>query len=443
MFERKFANPLVAAGANKTERYSVEELRALVGKKEESEKGKTENFEKRRVPNGRKDAIRQEKEMTLDRRRFLIKLGLVALGVAGAARTAGKVGSFLAGYGADRMEDIRKLISREPEQEKKEPISEQNKQIEDIDLDAETILEDVPEDTKELKKYIAEKKEEIEKLFDFNSNRPIKLTEEISDKIKNEYWRVRYEKGNLRKDYDSALERMRPYDDKLEKVFEKESVPAILKNISIAESHFIINDVSRSGAVGPFQFMSDTGRKYGLWINPKRGIDERKDPVKSGQAAAKCMRDLYINSKGVFRLGTGDWNIATAGYNGSFIWPYLEQCNYKRIKPNYDAFLKHFSERATRLREQIKKDPHLTVRIKKGDNLWKLNERFGISVEKIKKYNKKKNDTVKDGEVIKIPFGSMKERKLIYGNFISGYMENFMYVPKVNAVLEMRKQGIA
>lgn len=444
MFERKFQNPLVAAGANRREGYSVEELRALAGeKKNESEKEESGNGEKQKVPSARRETIQKEKEMTLSRRRFLVKLGLAAIVAAGSSSIIKKAVNFLSVNGDDKLKDVRKRIWQEAKSENKNALADQSADIEDIDLDEETILEDVPESTEELKEYIAEKEKEIGKLFDFNSNEPINLTQEIANRIKNEYWRVRYEKGILRKDYNMALKRMEPYDSKLEKVFRKEDVPAILKNISIAESHFQIGEVSRSGAAGPFQIMPKTAMDYGLKIDRKQGIDERKDPIKSAKAAARCIRDLYIKSKGVFRLGPGDWNIVKAGYNASFIWPYLRQCNGKKIRPNYDAFLGHFSQRLTHLREQIKKDPYLTVRIGSGDNLWKVYERFGIGVATLKKYNNKKSDKVRKGEIIKIPLKSFKDRKRIYDNLMIGYKENFMYVPKVNAVLEMRKQGVA
>lgn len=435
MFERKFTNPPVTAGANKPERYSVEELRGLAGKEKKETGGIRKKMgEKKNTSSYRKEAIRKEKEMGLSRRKFLVKLGLTALGLFGATQGGKKVVDF---FGEDKK-------NKEDENNEKNETQEDraDEQMENVDLKREDIFEDVPDDTEGLKEYIAEKKEEIDKLFDFDSSKPIRLNQELADKIKNEYWRVRYEKGNLRKDYTDALRRMKPYDAPLEKVFQREDVPAILKNISIAESHFKTEDISRSGAAGPFQIMPETALNYGLKINYKKGIDERKNPVKSGQAAAKCIRDLYIKSKGTYRLGAGDWNIAKAGYNGAFIWPYLSHCNSRRIKPNYNDFLKHFSERATRLREQIKKDPHLTVKINEGDNLWKLQKRFGVSVALLKKYNKKKNERVNSGEIIKIPFASTGDRKRIYANFISGYKENFLYVSKVNALLEMRKQDI-
>ena len=90
-----------------------------------------------------------------------------------------------------------------------------------------------------------------------------------------------------------------------EEILDRYGLPKELKYMAVIESAFNPVAVSRAGAKGMWQFMYNTARMYGLTINSF--VDERLDPVKSADAAARYMRDAYR----IF----GDWNLAISSYN--------------------------------------------------------------------------------------------------------------------------------
>ncbi|MEM7298647.1 MAG: LysM peptidoglycan-binding domain-containing protein, partial [Bacteroidota bacterium] len=85
----------------------------------------------------------------------------------------------------------------------------------------------------------------------------------------------------------------------------KYDMPDELKYLAIVESGLRPNAISRANAVGLWQFISSTGKMYGLRSNWY--VDERMDPYEATDAACRHLKDLY-------RM-FGSWELALAAYN--------------------------------------------------------------------------------------------------------------------------------
>ena len=101
------------------------------------------------------------------------------------------------------------------------------------------------------------------------------------------------------------LKRSRRYLPHIEKALKENGMPDDLKYVAIAESALRPHAGSRRGAMGFWQFMNQTGRKYGLRID--RYVDERRNIFASTRAATRYLKGLY----GKF----GAWTLAVAAFN--------------------------------------------------------------------------------------------------------------------------------
>jgi membrane-bound lytic murein transglycosylase D len=109
-----------------------------------------------------------------------------------------------------------------------------------------------------------------------------------------------------RKSFAKWLSRSERYIPMMRRILKKEGLPEDLVYLAMIESGFSPHAYSVANAVGPWQFISGTGKRYSLRIDS--WIDERRDPIKSTMAAAMYLKELYS-------LFNKDWYLAAAGYN--------------------------------------------------------------------------------------------------------------------------------
>ncbi len=228
------------------------------------------------------------------------------------------------------------------------------------------------------------------------------------------FWRNYYGKRE-KKLFVRQIKTAKQYEKLIKKIFLTNGLPEDLFYVGLIESGYSTSARSTADAVGPWQFMQGTAESYGLKIS--RNIDERRNIIKSTQAAARYFADLY----NIF----GNWEMALCAYNrGEYGMirairkaksrDYLELIRKKLIPKETQHYIakivaaKHVYESpldydlnieeeelllqavSTAYNAREKGNDQVLYRVKRGDTLKSIAGELGIQIDEIMKANKLK-----------------------------------------------------
>lgn len=207
--------------------------------------------------------------------------------------------------------------------------------------------------------------------------------------------RIRVQRGQ-REVMAKSIVRSRRYLKRIRQEFRKMSLPEALAYLPHVESSFNSKARSRAGAVGLWQLMPATARPA---LRIDRRVDERTHPYKATRVAGRYLQHAHET--------LGSWPLAITAYNyglagtvravdsvGSEHLPDIierhESTNFGfAVRNFYAQFLAaaHVSENAAAYFPELVNEHGIEHVVRKGDTLWDLSRRYGVTIEAIRRAN--------------------------------------------------------
>jgi len=220
------------------------------------------------------------------------------------------------------------------------------------------------------------------------------------------------------------------YLDTFQSIFEKQGLPVEIALLPLVESSFENRSLSKAGAAGIWQFTRGTGRRY---LTVAKKLDERLDPSKATRAAARLLMENY-NALGNWPLAITAYNHGRGGmqraqneigsditaiiarYDGP-LFGYASMNFYSEFVAAvevYQNYQQYFGElaldtpstkpaaatKAPVLLAKAKTSPASKYKVRTGDSLSAIAQRFRTSITELMERNNLSNSVIHAGQIL-------------------------------------------